>query len=123
MKWLLLIAALIAASGRGEEAPPPSMREKLRARIVESLPPRPPAKPAGDQPEQVNPVLVLEPMMISESRGARELGQQLAAEKQRQEAEAFSVLKGGRIYHSERLDLGVWWNPKSNVWEFLKLKW
>jgi hypothetical protein len=122
MRWLLLLAVLMADSGRGEEATPPSVREKLRARIVESLPAPAPARPVADKPEQANPVLVLEPMVVSESRGVRELGKQLAAEKQRQEADSFSPLKGGTIYRSERLEVGGWWTPESG-WHFLKLKW
>ena len=122
MRWLLLLAVLMADTGRGEETPPSSVREKLRARIVESLPAPAPARPAADKPEPASPVLVLEPMVVSESRGVRELGKQLVAEKQRQEAESFSPLKGGTIYRSERLELGGWWTPEGG-WHFLKLKW
>jgi hypothetical protein len=121
MKWLLIFAMLMAIPAWAEEAPP-GVREKLRARIVETLPPPPPAGPTDDKPEQSTPVLVLEPMVVSESRGVRELEKVLADDKQRQEVERFHLAKGGKIYSSERLDLGGWWSPVTG-WQFLKIKW
>lgn len=121
MKGLLLFAVLMAVPVWGEEAQP-GMREKLRTRIVESLPPPPPAGPTDAKPEQENTVLVLDPMVISESRAVRELEKALADDKQRKEAERFSAVKGGKIYSSERLNVGSWWSPATG-WQFLKIKW
>lgn len=121
MKWLLLLALLTAGPLRSEEAPAPSVREKLRARIIETLPP-PQAGQTEAKPEKDDAVLVLEPMVVTESRGVRELAKALADDKQRQEAERFSAVKGGKIYSSERLDVGGWWSPATG-WTFLKIKW
>jgi hypothetical protein len=122
MKWLLLLALLVAGPLRSEPAPAPSVREKLRARIVETLPPPPSGWPAEAKPASDEPVLVLEPMVVTESKGVRELAKVLADDQQRQEAERFSVVKGGKIYSSERLDVGGWWSPTGG-WTFLKIKW
>ena len=103
---MLLTVVLVAGSLRGEEAPAPSVREKLRARILETLPPPPSGWPAEAKPASDEPVLVLEPMVVTESKGVRELAKAIKEDEQRQEAERFSVLKGGKIYSSERLDVG-----------------
>lgn len=125
MRWLPLSAALLLAPAWAEEAasPSPSVREKLRARILETLPPAPVTRAEEEKREpDSEPVLVLEPIVVTESRGARELAKALTEEKQRQETEAFSLLKGGKIYRSERLDVGAWWSPTTG-WTFLRLKW
>lgn len=122
MKWLLLPAVLMTVPMWGEEAVAPSAREKLLARIIESLPPPAPAQPAEAKPEPEIAVLVLEPMVVSGSSGAGKLGKLLADEKQRQEAESFSPGKGGTLYRNERLELGGWWSRETG-WHFLKLKW
>lgn len=122
-RWLLLCAVLRAGPVWAEEAPAPlGVRERLRARIIETLPPPPPAGAADARPAQEGAVLVLEPMVVTESRGVRELAKALADDKQRQEAERFSVVKGGKFYSSERLDVGSWWSPTTG-WTFLKIKW
>jgi hypothetical protein len=125
MRWLLLSAVLLVVPARAEEgaSPAPAVREKLRARILETLPPAPAASSAEPRPEPAGePVLELEPMVVTESRGVRELSKALAADKQRQAAESFSPVRGGKIYGSERLDLGGWWSPATG-WHFLRLKW
>lgn len=121
MRWLLLSAVLLAAFARGAETPSPAMREKLRARIVETLPPAS-TTTAGETRVPDAGVLVLEPIVVTESRGVRELEKTLAEDRQRQEAQRFTPLKGGTIYRSERVELGAWWEPASG-WTFLKLKW
>lgn len=121
MRWLLLSAVLLAGFVHGAETSSPVMREKLRVRLVETLPP---AAPTGPE-ETLAPgteVLVLEPIVVTESRGVRELEKVLADEKQRKEAERFAPLKGGTIYRSERVELGGWYSPVSG-WQFLKFKW
>jgi hypothetical protein len=108
MRWLLLLAASLAAL--------------MRARIVETLPPSPGARPAADQPVSEEPVLVLEPIVVTESRGVKKLEKAIADDRERREAERFTPLKGGKIYSSERLDMGGWWDPATG-WSFLKIKW
>ncbi len=97
-----------------------SMREKVRARLIETMP-RPPAGPAG-KPRAEGAELTLEPMVVSEPRGVRELAKLLASEKQRLAAERFTPVKGGTIYQTDRLELGSWWSPDKG-WQFLKIKW
>jgi len=115
------IAVLMVCPASGQEVAAPNLREKLRARIVETLPPPSSDRP-DDKPEQPTPVLVLEPMVVSEFRGVRELEKVLAGDKQRKETERFSVTKGGTLYRSDRVELGSWWSPTTG-WQFLKLKW
>jgi hypothetical protein len=67
-------------------------------------------------------VLVLEPFVVTESRGVRELEKVLADDRQRQEAGRFTATKGGTIYRSERVELGSWWSPLTG-WQLLKFKW
>lgn len=123
MRWLPLSAVLLAGLAPGAETSSPVMREKLRARIVETLPPAAAATSAGPRAEPAGePMFVLEPMVVTESKGVRELAKALAEDKQRQAAESFSVLKGGRIYGGERLELGGWWAPATG-WQFFRLKW
>lgn len=121
MRWLLFFAVLLAGFAPGAETSSPAMREKLRARIAETLPP---AAPTAAE-ETLGPdteVLVLEPVVVTESRGVRELEKALADDRARQEAERFTAAKGGTIYRGERVEVGAWWVPGSG-WTFLKLKW
>jgi hypothetical protein len=122
MRWLLLSAVLLAGFAHGAETSSPAMQEKLRARIVETLPPAVPTAATETAPEPDASVLVLEPVIVTESRGVRELEKALAEDKTRQEAERFTPLKGGTIYRSERVELGGWFSPGKG-WEFLKFKW
>jgi len=122
MRRLLLFAALLAGPLRADEAaPPPSVKEKLSARIKETLPSAPlkleeQAKTDGEE------VLMLEPMVVNESKGARELGKLLTDEERRKAEEAFAPAKGGTIYKNDRIEVGVWWKPGVG-WQFLRLKW
>ena len=122
MRWLLLSAVLLAGSMHGMETSSPAMRQKLRARIAETVAPSGTVRSAEEKPEAEEQVLVLEPVVVTESRGVRELARTLADDRQRQETQRFSPLKGGTIYRSERVELGGWYSPASG-WQFLKLKW
>ncbi len=121
MRWLLLFAVLLAGSMHGTETSSPAMREKLRARITETVAPLATDRSAEEKPEAEEQVLVLEPVVVTESRGVRELEKALADDRQRQETQRFTPLKGGTIYRSERLEIGSWFS--SSGWVFLKLKW
>ncbi len=122
MRWLLLPAVLLAGFASGAETSSPAMREKLRARIAETVAPLSATPRAEEKPEAEGEVLELEPIVVTESRGVRELEKALAEDKARQEAERFTPAKGGMIYKSERVELGSWWSPRTG-WTFLKLKW
>ncbi len=117
----LVFIVFLVGSLSAEEFGSRDMREKVRARIIESLPPAP-DRPAFVPLESEEPVLVLEPIVVSESRGVRELAKQVAEDRQRREAEQFTPLKGGKIYSNDRLEVGGWWEPGKG-WRFLKLKW
>lgn len=119
MRWLPLFAVLFAGILRGADTSSPAMREKLRSRILEVLPPVSTEERETQEPDAA--VLVLEPIVVTESRGVRELEKSLAADKQRKEAERFTPIKGGTIYRSERVEIGSWFS--SSGWEFLKFKW
>jgi len=121
MRWLLLFAVLLAVPMGGQETSSPGVREKLRVRILETLP-APPARTVAEGTETEGSVLVLEPIVVTESRGAKTLEKAIVEDRQRQKAERFTPLKGGRIYGSERLDVGGWYDP-ARGWTFLKLKW
>ncbi len=90
-------------------------------RLVETLP-RPKPESADDKAKAESPAIELEPMVISETRGVRDLEKLLASEKLRLEAERFTPVKGGTIYKSDRLEVGSWWSPVSG-WQFVKIKW
>ena len=122
MRWLLLSAVLLAGSMHGTETSSPAMREKLRARIAETVSMPAPAKAAETAPEPDASVLVLEPVVVTESRGVQELAKALADDKERQEAERFTATKGGTIYRGERVEVGSWYSPATG-WQFLKFKW
>ena len=122
MRWLLLSAVLLAGSMHGTETSSPTMREKLRARLTETVAPLALTQSTEQNPEAEEPVLVLEPVVVTESRGVRELAKALADDRQRQEAQRFTPLNGGTIYRSERVEVGGWYSPASG-WQFLKLKW
>jgi hypothetical protein len=122
MRWLLLPAVLLVGSLHGAETSSAAMREKLRARIAETVVPLATARSAEESSEPESDVLVLEPIVVTESRGVRELAKALAEDKQRQEAERFTATKGGTIYRSERVELGGWYSPATG-WQFLKFKW
>ena len=122
MRLSLFFALLLFGIARGNEPAALTMREKLRARIVETLPPPKTTVKADEKAKSESRVLELAPMVISEKKGARELEKVLASEKQRLEAERFSLVKGGTIYKGERLELGSWWSPETG-WKLVKIKW
>ncbi|MDQ5977332.1 MAG: hypothetical protein QG602_304 [Verrucomicrobiota bacterium] len=122
MRWLLLSAVLFAGPVRGAETSSPAMREKLRARIAGTVAPLPATGAAGEKSEAEEQVLVLEPIVVTESRGVRELAKALADAKERLAAERFTATKGGTIYRSERVEVGSWYSPATG-WRFLKFKW
>lgn len=123
MKWLLLCAVVLLGPLRGEpELTPPSVRDRLLTRIKETLPPPSVEAQTGDKTEPAGTVLVLDPIVVSESKGQRELVKLLASEQQRLADEAFGFSKGGTIYRTDRLELGGWYSRKTG-WQFLKIKW
>src|SRR5262245_29114405 len=117
---LLVIYALTLVAGRGAEANAATMREKLQAKILESLPPPPPPKPAAEQKVAVEPAVVMKPLVVSESKLIRDVTAAIDREEQNRREEPFSVLDGGKIYNIGRLRIGSWWSPEEG-WTFLRL--
>jgi|SRR5687768_7211375 len=122
MRTLLLITALAAVTVRGDEASAPTMRQKLRARIIESVPPPAPPKQSIDQKdgEEAVPAIVMKPVIVSESKLVQELTAALDREKQNRQEEGFSPLQGGKIANLGPMQLGSWWTPGEG-WTFLRL--
>ena len=120
MRLPLIPVLLLASLAQGQDTPPAGMREKIRARIIETLPPPSPRQP--EAPSREGPVLVLKKMVISEDRAVRELEKALADDRRRKEAAHFTATRGGTLYRSERLEVGSWWSPTTG-WQFLKFKW
>jgi hypothetical protein len=115
MRTLLLIPVLTAMTIHGEESGALRMREKMHARIAESVPPLKvtPDLMEGDEAESA--VVFIEPMVVSESKVVPGLAATIARKKQAIEDERFSAVKGGTIYGS----IGTSWSPEKG-WVFLK---
>jgi hypothetical protein len=108
MRRLLLFAVLMAGSLRSEAPPVPGVREKLRARILETLPPAPVIQPREEGSERDGePVLELEPMIITSALDSDLLAEARRAAATRQ-AEEFSVLRGGRLLSFRKGEIGFW---------------
>lgn len=107
MKWLLLLCVLVGPL-RSEEAPVPNVREKLRARILETLPPAPVATRAEESPvPEGEQLLELEPMIITRTKETDLLAEARRAAEARKAAE-FSLLRGGTLLSFRRGDIGFW---------------
>ncbi len=122
MKLLLLSVAILSLSLRADEPRPQTMREKLRAKIIESLPPPQPAMPPEEKKESESAVVVMKPMVVSESNRARQAELMIAHEKQKKEDQRFSTTKGGTLFSNDRIEVGGWWQEDQG-WSFLNLKW
>lgn len=126
MRISLLFLAL-AVLVRGEEPDPPSAREKLRAKILASLPP-PAARPLVSQPVNpaaATPPVMMQPVIVADSNRALDRAAAAIARKEQQEkAEKFTPIKGGTLYTKEaggyRVTVGSWWNPGQG-WSFLHI--
>lgn len=108
MRWLLLFAVLMAGSLRSEEVTAHGVREKLRARIIETLAPAPAAEPMKENMETGGePVLELEPMIITPAVETDFLAEARRAAAARKAAE-FSLLRGGKLFSFPRGEIGFW---------------
>ncbi len=143
MKWLLIIPALAGPIVGAEDSPSETMRERLHARLMASLPPAASAKPTEkpmtdvppflsrlpdvsdlvglrqDQSRNDRPIVVLAPVVVSELKRDRNLEAAIARQTERQ---PFSPTSGGTIYSNGRLKAGGWWTPTEG-WSFLKVVW
>ncbi len=125
MKALLLLVTLVTAIARGEEPAPETMRQKLRAKIMESLPPPSPIQPAEEKNADDVPPILMKPFKVESSRH-RSLVLRIERDEQKEAAEKFSPVSGGTAYKKDfgrvRAELGGWWNPRQG-WSFLRFSW
>ena len=117
---LLLVIAFAAVTVQGEGESGPTMRQKLHAKIMESVPPPAPPKSSADQKDEAPPPIVMKPVVVSEAKLVREITAALEREKQNQQEERFSPLEGGKIANLGPMKLGGWWTPDEG-WTFLRL--
>ena len=123
----MLISGLSLVTGRvlGEEPGSATVRQRLHAKIKESVALAAPAKPSADRKEgedAAGSVVVMKPFVVSESKGDRQVELAMAREEQKVKAERFTAVKGGTIYKGNRMEIGSWWAPGAG-WSFLKISW
>ena len=124
MKMMVLVAAVAAVAIHGEEARSDTIRQKLTAKIMESIPPlcpMPENKEANDES-----AVVMKPVVVDANR-YRPVETVIARENQKKEDEKFSIAKGGTLYTKDfgrvRAELGGWYDPSENHWSFLRFSW
>ena len=145
MRKMLVLAVLVLVPAHSEESVSPTVRQKLHAKLIESLPlfqkppedmvraevpaifARPPAAQEfglGDflrKKAEDGSAVVMAPFIVSES--TRDLAASIAKQTPK---EPFSVMKGGTIYSKDigrvRMELGSWWAPHRG-WSFLNFSW
>ena len=121
MRLLLLLSLLTPVAANGAEATTPTLRQKLHAKIMESIPPLPPPKPPTEHPTpEVPPTVTMEPVIVSDSKLIRAVTAAIEREEQNRRDERFTALDGGKIYSFGPMQVGSWWSP-SEGWTFLRL--
>jgi hypothetical protein len=122
---LLLFAVLATVTVRGGEAGAATMSQKIREKIMESVPAPPAAKQPASPKESGDggdAMVVMSPLIVSEYRRRQELDEAMARARQKQGEEKFSMTKGGTAYRKGRMELGGWWEPGVG-WKFMKFSW
>ena len=120
MRAILLISVLTSVAVSGSEASAPSVREKLHAKIMESVPPPAPPKPSTEQKEAVESPVTMKPVIVSDSKLMRAVAAAIEREEKDRREEQFSALNGGKIYSIGRVQIGGWWSAGEG-WTFLRL--
>ena len=111
----------MSAALRGAEAPEPTLREKLRAKILESVPPPSPPKPPTDpKPAVPAPPVVMERVVVSESKLIQAVTAAIDRQEQDRREEKFTPLDGGKIFSIGGVQIGGWWSLDEG-WTFLRL--
>jgi hypothetical protein len=105
---MLLISVFTAATIRGEEPTPAPMRQKLHAKILETLPTPPPAKEPTAQNELDLEIVEIEPLVVTDSPILRQLAAKIESDAQKQKDARFTPIKGGTIYKRGSLEIGTW---------------
>lgn len=123
MRTLLALSFLASVTLRAaEDATDISIREKLRAKLRETIPPPPPPapKPPTETKEELetSPIL-LKPVVVRESKFIERVTAAMdQAERDRKEQQ-FSPLNGGTIGTVAGMQVGSWWAPGEG-WTFLR---
>ncbi|WP_414660456.1 hypothetical protein [Horticoccus sp. 23ND18S-11] len=120
MRMLLLISMLASVVSRGADENALTVRQKLQARIKESLPPSPLPQPSTEPKESVAPAVLMKPVVVSDSKLLRAVTETLERAEQDRQEERFTPVNGGKISSVGPLQLGSWWSPGEG-WTFLRL--
>jgi len=120
MRTSLLIFAFTALAVRGEEPVASTVRQKLHAVILASVPPPSPPPPPTKPAEDSLPAFMMAPVVVSETNGMRAIIAAIDREKQSRQDEKFTALDGGKIYNIGRVQIGSWYSPGEG-WTFLRL--
>ncbi len=120
--WIFLLMCETARGADASDAAAVTIREKVRLKIMESLPPLPaPApKPAADEKEKAEGAVVMKPMVVSESKLIHAVTAAIERQQQDRRDEKFTPLEGGRIATIAGMQVGGWWAPDEG-WTFLRL--
>ncbi len=111
MRTMLLISVFTASTIHGEEPTPVPMRQKLHAKILETLPlPQPATEPAALS-EVADDIVEIEPLVVTDSPVLRQLAAKIERDTQKQKDAQFSPIKGGSIYKRGSLEIGTWAGP------------
>ena len=105
---MLLISVFTAATIRGEEPTPALMRQKLHAKILETLPPPQLEKEPTAQNELDLEIVEIEPLVVTDSPVLRHLAAKIESDTQKLKDAQFSPIKGGTIYKNSRFEIGTW---------------
>jgi hypothetical protein len=108
MRTMLLISVFTAVTIHGEEPTPVPMRQKLHAKILETLPPPQPEKKPAAQNELDLEIVEIEPLVVTDSPVLRQLAAKIERDTQQAKDAQFSPIKGGTIYKNSRFEIGTW---------------
>jgi hypothetical protein len=120
MRTLALILAFASVALRGAEESGSSVRQKLHAKIMDSLPPPTPEKPSTDLKEAGDSPVEMKPVIVSDSKLIRAVTAAIDRAEQDRRDEQFSTFDGGKIFSIGGLQVGGWWSPGEG-WTFLRL--
>lgn len=113
----------VAATGlRAAEETALTIREKLRAKLLASVPPPPPPSTAvsdKDKAETEPTPIVMKPVVVSESKSVQAITAALDRAEQERREERFSAVNGGTIGKIAGFEIGGWWSADGG-WTFLR---
>ena len=120
MRTLLMFSVLTSGLLRGADASALTVREKLHAKILESVSLLPPPTPPTEKKEAAVPVIMLQPVVVSDAKLIRAVTSAIEQAEEDRREEKFSPLAGGKIGTVAGMQVGGWWSPAEG-WTFLRL--